>query len=63
MQYTFKTTGISANEMLLAMGIKTIEKDGKKFLSYNGIETPRPPAIHLEDKLLAVFGIEIIYKD
>lgn len=62
-QYTFPSTGISLNEVIKAVGIETIERDGVKYLVHGGKEIERPPHQRLEEKVKEHFNIEISYTD
>lgn len=60
--YSFPSSGISLNKILLKCGIKTEERKGKKFLVYGAVEIPRPPCDKVEEVLADRFNIHIQYK-
>lgn len=62
-EYKFPSVGITANQMLEKMGVKTIQKFDKKYLVYNRKLIPRPPIEKLEEVLNRDFGIKITYTE
>lgn len=61
MVYTFPSTGITLNQILEKIGVRTEQRDGKKYLIHNCREIPRPPHDKIEEILKRDFNITILY--
>lgn len=60
--FYFSPIGISLNEMIRQCGIEQTEKDGKKYLTYEGKTIPRPPFNHAEEAIRERLGVDIQYR-
>lgn len=49
------------NQAIEAIGIETINRDGKTFYKFDGKEMPRPSAFMFEQAAKERLGIEIVY--